>query len=404
MADFSRNMRSHGTQDIGSSHDNNRGYVYKSPLEEKLVELRRKYVAAAGPQVGSGSADSFLMEYSLLPSTHGRFHSDVAVDDDEARNRSTGMNMSMRSSSHHERRRSMQMARSGSMIFNGRRPSLNNGRSVYTNVNASFSPYGHCNSGDRASSDNVSPRAVTSESQGTMPISFEFLDQRAAFMECASRYRSGLASTSHEENLIACAPHLRHISAASAEMQGGGISTMNPIAAFILNKKRGGETVNATENSVRVGVSGVGVMTTISDYRSCLARKHTNDRVALELATFVRVLANEMPLEEFGIVEGEIFSTILGFMNSNDNNKRLAGIAALNALIGVTSADEEKKATKFAKNLSHGLKAANVDFEFLSVVTKAVGKMALGSANVDYVESEITRAVEWLKKERSDRR
>ncbi len=397
-------MRSHGTQDIGSTpHDSNRGCVYKSPLEEKLGELRRKYVAAAGPQVGSGSADSFLMEYSLLPSTHGRFHSDVSVDDDEARNRSTGMNMSMRST-HHERRRSMQVARSGSMIFNGRRPSLNNSRSTHMNVNSPFSPYGHGYSGDRTTSENVSPRAATSENQGSIPISFEFLDQRAAFMECASRYRSGLASTSHEENLIACAPHLRHISAASAEMQGGGISSINPIAAFILNKKRGGETVHAAENSVRVGVGGVGVMTTISDYRSCLARKHTNDRVALELATFVRVLANEMPLEEFGSVEGEIFSTILGFMNSNDNNKRLAGIAALNALIGVTSADEEKKATKFAKNLSHGLKAANVDFEFLSEVTKAVGKMALGSANVDYVESEITRAVEWLKKERSDRR
>jgi FKBP12-rapamycin complex-associated protein len=104
-------------------------------------------------------------------------------------------------------------------------------------------------------------------------------------------------------------------------------------------------------------------------------------------------------------VEGDLFSSILTFMHSNDDNKRLAGVAALDALIGATSADEEKKITKFAKNLSDSLfKASNVDYEFLSEVTNALGKMALGAANVDYVESVVKRVPEWLKRDRSDRR
>ena len=82
------------------------------------------------------------------------------------------------------------------------------------------------------------------------------------------------------------------------------------------------------------------------------------------------------------------------------------GLAALDALIVVEapSADEEKKGIKFANALSNGLRSANGDFEFLSAVSKALGHMALRTANVDFVESEVTRALEWLRTERSDRR
>jgi hypothetical protein len=112
-----------------------------------------------------------------------------------------------------------------------------------------------------------------------------------------------------------------------------------------------------------------------------------------------------MSNEEFGVVENEIISKILNFMHSSDCNKRLAGVAALDALIGVTSADEEKKITKFGRNLSDSLfKASNVDYEFLSEVTIALGKMARGGTNVDYVESVVKRVPEWLKRDRSDRR
>jgi hypothetical protein len=68
------------------------------------------------------------------------------------------------------------------------------------------------------------------------------------------------------------------------------------------------------------------------------------------------------------------------------------------------SADEERKAIKFANTLSNGLRTAKGDFEFLSAVSKALGHMAKRTANVDFVESEVTRGLEWLQTERSDRR
>jgi hypothetical protein len=181
-------------------------------------------------------------------------------------------------------------------------------------------------------------------------------------------------------------------------MMGYGTTSRNPIAALLKKQPRVGESTSEYSGGGMIG-------TPILDYRTFLARKQANHRVALELATFVRVLANEMPNEEFGAVENEIFSAILNLMHSNDSCKRLAGVAALDALIGVTSADEEKKITKIGKNLRDSLtKASNVDFEFLSEVTKALGKMARGGTNVDYMESVVKRIPEWLERARSDRR
>ena len=364
---------------------------YKSPLEKTLAKLRRKYVAAAGPQVGGlgshggGSTDAFLLEYSLLPwnTASGSYPSNLGPDID-------GSLTNVADESYAERRKSVQMARSSSMIFRGRGMSSTEWLRDGSNVN--LSP---------RSSVKISPSPVpASEKHGTAQNNANassFLDQRAAFMECATRYRSGLASTSHADNLIACAPHLRHMCPASTDMQGYGGSSRNSIAAFIWKQTQSGEGTAEKGGGSRVAV--------ISDYKSCLARKQANRRVALELAAFVRVLANEMSLEEFTIVETELFSSILTFMHSNDDNERLAGVAALDALIGATSADEEKKVTKVAKNLSDSLfKASNVDYEFLSEVTNALGKMALGAANVDYVESVVKRVPEWLKRDRSDRR
>lgn len=76
----------------------------------------------------------------------------------------------------------------------------------------------------------------------------------------------------------------------------------------------------------------------------------------------------------------------------------------MDALLAAPSADEERKVIQFANTLSQGLRNGAGDFEFLSAVSKALGHMARGSSNVDFVESEITRALEWLRTDRSDRR
>lgn len=404
---------------MSSYKSNSESNSYTSPLEQLLTDLRRKYVAAAGPQMhvgglgslaeGSSSNDSFLMEYSLLPSVYphelegeGNF-----VDDDF---------IVLRNVERVERRKSStQMGRNQSALFGRRRYSmrgsiasgnfgihgaLSSDISLNVNPNGMLSPRPLSNQNLSASSLLASLKDdIRSVPMQTSPstVAHSFLDQRAAFLECTTRYNSGLASTSHADNLIACAPHLRHITPASADMMGNGTSSRNPITFFLMKQPRVGESTSE--------FSGGGLGTPIMDYRTFLARKQANHRVALELATFVRVLANEMPNEEFGNVENEIFSAVLNLMHSHDSCKRLAGVAALDALIGVASADEEKKITKIGKNLRDSLtKASNVDFEFLLEVTKALGKMARGGTNVDYMESVVKRIPEWLERARSDRR
>jgi hypothetical protein len=148
--------------------------------------------------------------------------------------------------------------------------------------------------------------------------------------------------------------------------------------------------------------SGTG--TTI-DYSMSLVRDRANQQAASELASLLYVLHHELSIEDYGTVESEVFTSVFALVHDTpDNERRMAGLAALDALIDAPSADEEKKGIKFANALSTGLRSGHGDYEFLSAVSKALGHMALRTANIDFVESEVSRALEWLRTERSDRR
>jgi hypothetical protein len=362
---------------------------YISPLEQTLSDLRRKYVAAAGPQVGTGNTSSV-------------YSGDVDFDDISKRLGEEETNKSW-------------------MMLDKRRSAISNSQNLTSGYSRCIST-ANLSVSNRSGTINGSPRTGSKrQTSGTSPLPTEkrnlnhpsnasssllsgsFLDQEsAAFMDSTNRHKSGLASTSHAENLLACAPHLRHLSAASAEMQGRNFkSSRNPFSYFFASTS---QSNFSRETSGEGSASSNANAASMADYGTCLARDRANGRVALKLAAFVRVLSHEMLLEEFASVEAEIFSQILALMHSSDSNEALAGVAAIDALIGVPSADEEKKSTKFAKNLSFGMKAANADYLFLSGVTRSLGKIFLGSSNVDYVECEVIKAMEWLKKERSDRR
>lgn len=45
--------------------------------------------------------------------------------------------------------------------------------------------------------------------------------------------------------------------------------------------------------------------------------------------------------------------------------------------------------------LSNGLRVAHGDFDFLFAVSKALGHMARRISNVDFVEFEVSQALEW---------
>lgn len=370
------------TQQSTTNSANQNKYV--SPLEKTLADLRRKYVAAAGPQVG-GVNDPFLVEYSssfYSGDIDGEDESKKVAEEENEQNRSV-MDSSRRGISRVQSTvvmpSSVNMSRSHSVNFTGRSSLLNNSSHRYgtstvflgTERNLHHHPIPLFNNS-------------TSEQEST-PL--------------PNRRRSGLASSSHAENLLASVPHLRHISQASTHMQGLQIKkSHNPLIYFL------GSNYQTKSRDTSRDTPSNAYTASIAEYKACLDSDRANGVAATQLAAFVRILSHEMSLEEYAGVEEEIFSYILALMHSTDPKERLAGVAAIDALIGVTSADEEKKSTKFAKNLSYAMKAVNVDFLFLSGITKSLGKIFLRSSNVDYVEYEVIKAIEWLKKERSDRR
>ncbi|KAL7543713.1 hypothetical protein ACHAXR_013532 [Thalassiosira sp. AJA248-18] len=210
---------------------------------------------------------------------------------------------------------------------------------------------------------------------------------------------------SHIDNLLQTTPHLRHLSAASTDMSGAGVyDESKNIFAQLFNIKGGKKSLKNADNSVGI-VDSTASGATI-DYHTSLLRQRANRRASLELASFMRLLSNEMPQEIFAPVESEVYSKVFSLVHSKAirADDRLAGVAALDALLSVPSADEERRAIRFGNNLSNGLKATYADYEFLHAIARALGRMAMGAANVDRVEFEIGRSLEWLRSDRSDRR
>jgi hypothetical protein len=237
------------------------------------------------------------------------------------------------------------------------------------------------------------------------------INLRRMEMNCSLDTSRGgrLEAPRHAEALLRVTPQLRIISPASRDMNVVVASnTDNFFSFFNMSVQRNSNSTSNPDISVGNGVSTKtistqGISDVTSDYKTSMKRDIANQQAAEELASLLLTCSHEMSLEDFGIVESETFTSIFGFVHSlHDMDRRMAGIAALDALVEAPSADDEKKAIKFANTLSGGLRSARGNYEFLSAIAKALGHMA--RKNVDFVESEITRALEWLRTERSDRR
>lgn len=203
-------------------------------------------------------------------------------------------------------------------------------------------------------------------------------------------------SPQHAEALLQNTPQLRIIAPASTDMQGVGYVSPSGFLGRFLSPQQGTTGTNPGDSDA----SG----NTRTEYLKSLAREKANKEAASELSSVLWILAHEMSLEEYGIIESEVFTSVFALVHAQETEMRMAGLAALDAMIDAPSADEEKKAIKFANTLSKGLRSALGDYEFLSAASKALGHMAMRSTNVDFVEAEIATALEWLRTERSDRR
>lgn len=198
-------------------------------------------------------------------------------------------------------------------------------------------------------------------------------------------------SPEHARALLSATPRLRIISQASTDMHGAGELSSKGILGFMLPVSAP-NGANPNENGGK------------KDYQASLVRLRANQQAAAELSSLLWTLAHEMSLEDYGSVENEVFKAVFALVHSQDGSRRMAGLCALDALIDAPSSDEEKKAVKFANTLSNSLRTAHGDYEFLSTVSKALGHMATRTVNIDFVETEIVRALEWLRTDHSDRR
>ncbi len=453
-----KNSGSSATVDTTSSDGNEE---YRSPLEKTFSELRRKYVAAAGPQFGltemeySSSVsfgdvdfDDALVTQRVKGNGNGsdRARSRVDrlrrrtrgwVDESEQNTAYTWGRMSL------ETRRSISNTqnlasgysrcistadlyashRSSTIGGNGlspgkisgstayiKRPSATGGGPSLPNSNSIKSPI-H----ERIQSSLVLNQSAMSSSLLSIPYLNQLEQQSSTpFIDDSNLYTSNCSiRSSHADNLLSCAPHLRHLSVLSAQMEGANHQmNRNPLAFLLGNKNistSGSISSSSGLHKDSGSSAGLSLITnvnsaSIAEYDVYLDHEYANEVSASKLADFVKVLSHEMSAEEFADVEGEISSQIFLLIHSSNKEERMAGIAAMEVLIDIPSVDEETKMIKCFRNLSTSKKNVDVDYCFLAGVTKCLGKIFLLSSNVDYVDCEVIKSMEWLKSERSDRR
>lgn len=120
---------------------------------------------------------------------------------------------------------------------------------------------------------------------------------------------------------------------------------------------------------------------------------------AKEIRAHVEAAARELSLVRFANFENELYASIfLNIISGETVTEKFGGILAIRELIDCTSAAAEQKVITFANTLSNALKT-NTDYALIELVAVALGDMARNSpvAQVDYVESELNQALDWLR-------
>lgn len=153
---------------------------------------------------------------------------------------------------------------------------------------------------------------------------------------------------SHVDGLLRDTPRLRHLSpgsAASAEDREGGRGRRGNFLGGLLGWRDGDG-----------GMSSSSPHRVTPDIRSSVLRARSNASASSELASFITLLSNEMSQERFAGVESEVYSRVFALVQSRGTgaDDRLAGVAAIDALVGVPSSDESYRAVRFGNSLSNG--------------------------------------------------
>ena len=352
----------------------NNGSSMQSSLDKLLTDLRRKHAATAGSMIN-------MMEFDMFPISGVvglANENDIDVEEMVRKQDDFHSNHYYHRPNAHSRLSTPSSSR----------------------MNGLTSPESTNRYDNRKKLNSISlPSKGTGDGSGiaSMLPYFNLSYQKSSF----HKYMIGTAP--HAVNLLHSTPDLQHMTSQSIDM-GGPSSNRNLFS--VLRQHISDHPINLNKSMHdHHSKSSNGTNSHNGHYSTHQNTLHEHYRqISRQLSSFVRLLANEMSLEEFAKVENQVFTTIFSLIHSNNSSDCFAGVIALNEMIGVeASAHEEQKAIKFANTLSKALRQSG-DYAFLAAVTTALGRMATGAANVDFVESEATRALEWLRMDLPDKR
>ncbi|KAF9929593.1 phosphatidylinositol kinase- protein kinase tor1 [Linnemannia zychae] len=116
------------------------------------------------------------------------------------------------------------------------------------------------------------------------------------------------------------------------------------------------------------------------------------------LKEYVTSTTKELSGQDLIKFYGEINSIIRVLVQSVDSEDKLCGVLIIDNLIGIEDEDDTAQETRFANYLRQLLPS---DVPIMTVAAKALGKLAQqgGAYTTDFVEFELTTAIEWLKRE-----
>jgi phosphatidylinositol kinase/protein kinase (PI-3 family) len=137
-------------------------------------------------------------------------------------------------------------------------------------------------------------------------------------------------------------------------------------------------------------------------------KQFVRQNAANALRTCVIACRKNMSGETFTAFMTDLNKVIFDLVSSNEKNSKLGGILAIKALIDVDHSESEVQVIRFANCLRvvFQQQSQNVDNETLIAAAEALGHLARagGTLTVDFVNFEVTRALEWLQSDRQSSR
>ncbi|KAG0362437.1 phosphatidylinositol kinase- protein kinase tor1 [Gamsiella multidivaricata] len=140
-----------------------------------------------------------------------------------------------------------------------------------------------------------------------------------------------------------------------------------------------------------------------SDLKASLHREKARNLSTQNLRNYVTLTSRELSGEDLTKFYQEINGIIRTLVGSIDNDDKLCGALIIDNLIGIEDEDNTAQETRFANYLRQLFPS---DVPTMTVAARALGKLAQqgGPFTADFVEFELTRAIEWLAGDRQEAR